>query len=120
MGVFTPFSTLVMISFLDLSNSSLSVGVQIQVLHVGLVRSRKLFIVSPMAWAHATCSIRPNHLLASLRVVGSGNSAMSFRSDSLGLTPSTVTRKPANSTSSWQNWNFSSLKVIPLSPHNFK
>ena len=69
--VLTLSFTMLMIFILAFCNS-LSEGVHSQVLAVGLTRSLKLTVVSPMEYVNATCLIRLNQDLAALSVVGLG------------------------------------------------
>ena len=55
----------------------------------------------------------------SVRFCGVGKSAMALMNFLQGRTLSLVILKPANSTSSWANLNFSGLRVMPCVPQIF-
>ena len=80
---------------------------------LGLSSSRKGSIVSAML---RTWFTKPNQDFTSVRLCGVGKSEMALMYFLHGRTVSLVISKPANSTSSLANLNFSGLRVIPCLP----
>ena len=74
-----------------------------------------------------TYRIGPCHLIykskprrARSKFVGTGKLAIDDRIDLDGRIPSVVMLRPANSTSSWHNWNFGLLMTILFFAHNVR
>ena len=100
---------------LDFSNACCSVSSQWNLL-LGLSSSRKGSIVSAILNAYDTWFTKPNQDLTSVRLCGVGKLEMALMYFLHGHTVSLVISKPANSTSSLANLNFSGLRVIPCLP----
>ena len=83
-------------------------------------RSRSGAISGLMAYAHATCSQRPNQDLAPWMSFGEGKSRMAASMALLGLMCVSVCERPANSTSLLANLNLVGLNVMPFLAHEAK
>ena len=62
----------------------------------------------------ATWFIKPNHPLTSEMFFGTGKEEIHSSILGAGLTESCPMVNPANSTSSWANWNFAGLNTMPF------
>ena len=100
-----------MVSF-NFCNACCSMSSQWNML-LGLSSSRKGSIVSAMLNAYDTWFTKLNQGLTSVRLCGVGKSAMTLMYFLHGRTVSSVISKPANSTLSLANLNFSGFRVIP-------
>ena len=101
---------------LDSSNSWVNVSSHTHYVP-GLSRDLKGSIRSVILNAYNTWLTSPNQERTSVMLRGIGNSMMALRNRLHGCTESDVIWKPANSTMSWPNTNFSGLMVFPFHPH---
>ena len=111
----TPFSISLMITAFDSSNSWSSSSVHVNG-ESGLRAFRKGSMRSVAAKAYETWLISPNQERMSVTLVGLGKWRMASRYFWHGRTWLFVISKPANSTLSSPNTNFSGLRVIPFCP----
>ena len=116
---FTPSLILARISCLDYSNSFVSDSSQKKV-RLGFIKLRNGSMIGLREYAQDTWFTNPNHERALVRSVGTGKSDMAAKMALAGVIPSLFMVSPANSTSSRQNWSFSSLMVTPFWAHRVR